>query len=209
MAASARSDHADGNKGDRAFCGEEGHQHLRFRFETIRLESQRRPGGKVDKPETALRVGQAHARPLRQFAAHPTVHPAPQPGNGGRMGHAVADYEQSAGLISALQKSRKVVRRVLAVAIESEGPIIALSRRQGEAGPECRAFAEISIVRDNGRARVFGQGGGAISRAIVHHDHAEKMPPRRADDRCDAGALVESGDYGSASCHIEHIFNLS
>ena len=105
VAAPAPADDANRHKYDRMCRCQECHQRFRFHFKMFRLERQSRPSGQVDKTETTLRVGQGTARAPGELAAHPAVHLPAQPGNGARVGHAVADDQQRPGLPGALRKA--------------------------------------------------------------------------------------------------------
>ena len=200
MAAPAPADDADGHERDRMRRCQERHQRFGFHFKMFRLERQGRPGCQVNEPETALRVGQGTARAPGELTAHPAVHLPAQPGNGACVGHPVADYQQRPGLPGAFKKSRHVIRRVLAIAVQREGPLKALLPCPGQPGPERGALAEIFFVRDHQRARRLRPGRRVVRRTVIHDQHAGKLPARRGDQSRQARALIETGDYDCACC---------
>jgi hypothetical protein len=205
---SAPANDSNRHKRDRVFRRQKCHQHFGFDLETLRLERQSGPSRQMDEPETALCVGQMPARAPRQLAAHPAVHLPAQPQNGARVVHAVADNEQRPGLFSALQKGGQIVRRMLAVAIESEGPFKALTQRPGQAGPERRALAEVPLMASHRRARRRSQGRGVVRRTVIHDQHRGKTPADCDDQGCDTRRLVETRDHHRACRRSKHASSL-
>ena len=57
----ALADDLDRHKRDRVFRRQEGHEHFGFDLEAVRFEGQTGPGIQMNKPETALRVGEVPA----------------------------------------------------------------------------------------------------------------------------------------------------
>jgi hypothetical protein len=208
MAASAWADDLNRHKYNAVVGRKEGHERFGFDLKSLCFERESRPGFQVDKPETTLRVGQAAPRAPGQLAAHPTIHPPPQPGHGARVIHTVADDQQCPGLSGAIQKGRYVVGRVLAVAIQSAGPFKALIACQGQPGPDGSAFAEVHRMAHHRRARHPGRGGGGIRRTVIHHRYQGEMLTHGCDQRRDGGPLVETGDDSRASRRSDHTATL-
>jgi len=209
MAAPAPADDPDRHERDRVRRRQKRHQRFGFHFKMFRLERQGRPGCQVDEPETALRVGQGTARAPGELAAHPAVHLSAQPGNGARIGHPVADNQQRPGLPGALKKSRHVIRRMLAVAVQREGPGKTLLSCLGQASPERGAFAEVFCVRNQLRARRLRPGRRVVRRTVVHDQHPVELPARRGDQGRYARALVETGEHHRACRRSRHAFSLN
>ena len=150
-------------------------------------------------------------RPARResSAAHPAIHLPAQPGNGARVGHPVADHQQRPGLFGAFKKSRHVIRLMLAVAVQCEGPLKALLLCLGQAGPERGAFAEIFCVRDHLSTSRLSLGCRVVRRTIVHDEHPGKLPARRGNYGRNARALVETGNHHRAGRRFRHAFSLN
>ena len=74
-------------------------------------------------------------------------------------------------LPGATQEGWYVVRRVLAVAIESEGPFNALFPCPGQPCPERGTLAAVPLMPHHSRARRPGCDQCHIPRTVVHDDN--------------------------------------
>src|SRR3954462_4178440 len=76
----------------------------------------------MNQPEPTLRVRQRNSSPPREFSAHPTIDPAPEPGHRRWVVHAISNHKGWFVDPRLGEKLRDVGRRMLAVAIHSECP---------------------------------------------------------------------------------------
>jgi len=102
-----------------------GQQHLRLKFEVIRLQLQSGPCPEVDQPKAALGVWQSPAGELANAPAHPPVDGAPNPGDFLRVMHAISHNQGGACLLGASQEGGDVLGPVLAIAIQRDCPAAA------------------------------------------------------------------------------------
>ncbi len=125
----------------------------------------------MDETETTLGVWKVVAGASRKFLAHPAIGPSSQRRHRLRLGHPVANDQQSAGLSDTLQQRGEVRRVVLAVTIERHAPFKAQLKQFRESGLKRRAFAAVASVAEDQSAGVFGFQRGLIVRAVIHHSY--------------------------------------
>ena len=123
----ARTDNLDGDKRDRMFRGQEGHQNLGFDLEMFRMQGQAGPGFQVDQAIAALSVGQMFSQ------LDVTIGGSSSGSLGGaarglttRPPHAIAHPPAPRRVCPRpIEERRQLIRRVLAVPVESHRPFMA------------------------------------------------------------------------------------
>ena len=126
--------------------------------------------------------------------AHPAVHKAAEPGHLSGVKHAIADDQRGGLLFRALEEKRNIIRRMLAIAIEGEGPVEPELARVLPTRLQSGAFSSAAFVPQDFGASFFREIGRCILRAIIHYDHCGQAQPNRSHERPNGRLLVQTGN---------------
>jgi hypothetical protein len=159
------------NKFDPEPAPDKRHEHFRFEFKMARRRSSLTRAPQINQAETTLRIRQGAPRVEGQTQAHGAIGRPARPGHRPCCHHSAAHHEVRPRILTARQKARNVLRRMLSVAIQRHRMAKAQFLQTLKAGLERRPFA-LSWPQSN----AFGphltrDSPGCIARAVIHHHH--------------------------------------
>ena len=106
---------------------------------------------------------------------------------------ARADHDIGLALQHRLDQPGQLLGQVLAVAVDHHDHVRLEVAGLAQAGVEGLALAPVALVADDGRPGRFGDRGGGVARAIVHHDHRDRVLPDLEHHAADEALFIIIG----------------
>ena len=154
----------------------------------------------VDQPEARLRVGDPLADEAgRDHPAADRVRVVAGPGRRLAIERPLAEDEVAVAAPRRLDQPRRIVRRVLHVAVEQQDVAEGSrrDRRQAACGSPlpCR---DSTACRTTSAPAACATVAGAVGRPVVDDEHVIDVRPDATDDVRDAGRFVVGGNQGAS-----------
>jgi len=192
------------NKFDPETAPDKRHEHFRFIFKMARRRSSLTRPLQINEAETALRIRQGAPRVKGQTSAHGAIdHPA-RPGHRPWRHYPAAHHKVRSCILTAREKARNVVGRMLSIAIQRHRVAEAQLLQTLKAGLERRALTLPWPQTNAFRPHLTRDFPRRIFRAIIHHQNRRQKAPDLLQQPWQRQRFVAARNQGGTSIGLAH-----